>query len=48
MSDFSRRQVLKTVVSGATLAALPSASWSQGEATIKRKGNIRQSVSRWC
>src|SRR4029077_20651300 len=48
MSNVSRRNVLKTVVSGATLAALPSVSWSQGEAPIKRKGNIRQSVSRWC
>jgi hydroxypyruvate isomerase len=48
MSNVSRRNVLKTVVSGATLAALPSVSWSQGEAPIKRQGNIRQSVSRWC
>jgi len=30
------------------LASLPSASWSQENAPIKRKGNIRQSVSRWC
>src|SRR6266446_6781147 len=48
MSKLSRRNVLKSVLSGATLASLPSASWSQENAPIKRKGNIRQSVSRWC
>src|SRR5437016_270341 len=48
MSKLSRRNVLKKVVSGATLASLPSVSWSQETAPIKRKGNIRQSVSRWC
>ena len=30
------------------MASLPSVSWSQDSASIKRKGNIRQSVSRWC
>jgi hydroxypyruvate isomerase len=51
MSELSRRELLKTVASGATLAALPSSSWPQGTAqtsTIRRKGNIRQSASRWC
>jgi len=48
MSNVSRRSLLKTAISGATLAALPSVSWPQGAAAIKRKGNIRQSVSRWC
>jgi hydroxypyruvate isomerase len=48
MSNVSRRNLLKTAISGATLAALPSVSWPQGAAAIKRKGNIRQSVSRWC
>src|SRR6266849_291188 len=48
MSKLSRRNVLKSVLTGATLASLPSASWSQENAPIKRKGNIRQSVSRWC
>ncbi len=48
MSRLSRRNVLKSVLSGATLASLPSVSWSQDSAPIKRKGNIRQSVSRWC
>jgi hydroxypyruvate isomerase len=48
MTNVSRRNLLKTVVSGATMAALPSVSWSQGAAPTKRKGNIRQSASRWC
>src|SRR5260370_17617068 len=48
MSRLSRRNVLKSVLSGAAIASLPSASWPQGSVPIKRKGNIRQSVSRWC
>src|SRR6202162_2560525 len=48
MPNLSRRHVLKSVLSGATMASLPSVSWSQGSAPSQRKGNIRQSVSRWC
>src|SRR5437763_2532292 len=48
MSKPSRRNMLKTVLSGATLASLPSVAWPQENPPIKRKGNIRQSVSRWC
>src|ERR1700757_5075727 len=48
MSNFSRRDVLKTALTGATMAALPSAAWPQSDKPIARKGNIRQSVSRWC
>src|SRR5438270_6249854 len=48
MSTLSRRNVLKTALTGATMASLPSVSWSSEDAPIKRKGNIRQSVSRWC
>src|SRR5260370_3785378 len=48
MSKLSRRNVLMSVLSGAAMASLPSASWSQDSGPIKRKGNIRQSVSRWC
>ena len=48
MSRLSRRNVLKSVLSGATMASIPSVSWSQDGAPIKRKSNIRQSVSRWC
>ena len=48
MSRLSRRNLLKSVLSGTTLASLPSVAWSQGSAATKRKGNIRQSVSHWC
>jgi hydroxypyruvate isomerase len=47
-NKLSRRNLLKAAVSGASLAALPSASWPQDAAPIKRKGNIRQAASRWC
>ncbi len=30
------------------MTSLPSMSWSQQSTPVKRKGNIRQSVSRWC
>ena len=30
------------------MASLPSVSWSEQTTPIQRKGNIRQSVSRWC
>jgi len=30
------------------MASLHSVSWAQADAPIKRKGNIKQSVSRWC
>ena len=48
MSSLSRRSLLKTVASGATLASLPSSTWPGSDAPLQRKGNIRQSVSRWC
>ena len=48
MSRFSRRDVLKTALSGATMAAWPSAAWPQSSTPVPRKGNIKQSVSRWC
>src|SRR6266481_2218940 len=48
MSTLSRRNVLKTALTGATMASLPSVSWSSEDEPIKRKGNIKQSVSRWC
>jgi hydroxypyruvate isomerase len=40
--------MLKTALSGATMAAVPSSSWPEQNAPIKRKGQIQQSVSRWC
>jgi hydroxypyruvate isomerase len=48
MPKVSRRNMLKSVASGVAMASVPSASWSQQNAPIPRKGNIRQSVSRWC
>jgi hydroxypyruvate isomerase len=48
MSNLSRRNMLKTVASGVAMASLPSVSWSEQTTPISRKGNIRQSVSRWC
>jgi hydroxypyruvate isomerase len=52
MSKLSRRHVLKSVLSGAgataAVASLPSISLFVENSPIKRKGNIRQSVSRWC
>jgi hydroxypyruvate isomerase len=48
MSKPSRRTVLKTALSGVTIASLPSVSWAQQDSPIKRKGRIRQSASRWC
>ncbi|GAC1666306.1 MAG: TIM barrel protein [Candidatus Acidiferrum sp.] len=49
MSDLSRRNLLKTVLSGVAIATVPPQSPSpQRSAPIKRKGQIRQSVSRWC
>ena len=48
MYTFSRRSLLKSVASGAAMASLPSVSWSQENTPTPRKGNIKQSVSRWC
>src|ERR1700732_144044 len=55
MSHLSRRNLLKTVISGATMAGLPSlssssssSSSSQQNAPVRRKGQIHQSASRWC
>jgi hydroxypyruvate isomerase len=40
--------MLKTALSGATMASVPSEAWADQNAPIKRKGQIKQSVSRWC
>jgi hydroxypyruvate isomerase len=40
--------MLKSVVSGATIASIPSISWPEQNVQIRRKGQIKQSVSRWC
>jgi hydroxypyruvate isomerase len=48
MSRLSRRNMLKSVLSGVTMASVSSPSCSQENASVSRKGRIRQSVSRWC
>jgi hydroxypyruvate isomerase len=51
MAKFSRREVLKTTLTATSLAGLGHLNWvssGQGKARIERKGNIKQSVSRWC
>jgi len=51
MSTLSRRDLIKTALSGVTAASLPLPSSGNGErqsAPVQRKGRIRQSVARWC
>jgi hydroxypyruvate isomerase len=48
MAKLSRRNILKTALSGVTVASLPSTLWSEQTTPIPRKGRIKQSVSRWC
>jgi hydroxypyruvate isomerase len=48
MANPSRRDLLKTVLTGATMASLPSRAWSEQSSPTPRRGNIKQSVSRWC
>jgi len=48
MDKLSRRTMLKGALSGVAAASVPSLSWSEQTAPVKRKGRIKQSVSRWC
>ncbi|HEY2546479.1 MAG TPA: TIM barrel protein [Candidatus Acidoferrum sp.] len=48
MTKLSRRTMLKSAISGAAVASMPLMSSAQQTAPIKRKGQIKQSVSRWC
>src|ERR1700735_5256751 len=54
MSSISRRKMLKSTIAGTALASSTSMSWAEekpavpADGPIQRKGNIRQSVSRWC
>jgi hydroxypyruvate isomerase len=49
MTNVSRRNMLKSAISGATVASIPSALWSEQSSTpTPRKGRIKQSASRWC
>ena len=40
--------MLKSAITGVTVASLPSMAWPQQKDSIQRKGRIKQSVSRWC
>ena len=40
--------MLKSAVSGVTMASMPSMFWQEQKSAIPRKGQIKQSVSRWC
>jgi hydroxypyruvate isomerase len=46
--QLSRRTVLKSAISGITVASMPSMAWPEQKEPIQRKGRIKQSVSRWC
>jgi hydroxypyruvate isomerase len=40
--------MLKSVLSGVAMASISPTPWSQQNTPLRRKGQIRQSVSRWC
>jgi hydroxypyruvate isomerase len=46
--QLSRRTMLKSAISGVTVASMPSMAWTEQKEPIQRKGRIKQSVSRWC
>jgi hydroxypyruvate isomerase len=46
--QLSRRTMLKSAISGVTVASMPVMAWSEQKDSIQRKGRIKQSVSRWC
>jgi hydroxypyruvate isomerase len=52
MGNLSRREPLKDIAKGVTMASVsslsPAPSWAQEIHATPRKGRIKQSVSRWC
>jgi hydroxypyruvate isomerase len=48
MSKISRREIVKSVLSGAAVASVSTRSWPEQSTPSRRKGQIKQSVSRWC
>jgi hydroxypyruvate isomerase len=48
MTQLTRRTLLKTTLSGVAVASLPVVSSPQEKTPVARKGNIKQSASRWC
>src|ERR1700685_3095589 len=47
-NNVSRRNMIKSAISGATIASVSSPLWSADTEPVPRKGRIKQSVSRWC
>ncbi|MGB7467187.1 MAG: TIM barrel protein [Candidatus Acidiferrum sp.] len=48
MTRVSRRNMLKSTISGVTMASVPSTLWSEQNPPVPRKARVKQSVSRWC
>jgi len=52
MNNVSRRELLKDIAKGVTMACVaslpPAPAWAQAIHATPRKGRIKQSVSRWC
>jgi len=48
MTNVSRRNMLKSALSGAAMASVSSPLWSANTDPVPRKGRVKQSVSRWC
>jgi hydroxypyruvate isomerase len=48
MTNVTRRNVLKSAVSGAAMASISFPLWSANTDSVPRKGRVKQSVSRWC
>ena len=48
MTRVSRRNMLKSTISGVTMASVPSTLWSEQNPPVPRKARVQQSVSRWC
>jgi hydroxypyruvate isomerase len=48
MNNVSRRNMLKSALTGVTMASVPAPLWSADNGSVPRKGRVKQSVSRWC
>jgi hydroxypyruvate isomerase len=46
--QLSRRTMLKSAITGVTVASMPAMAWPDQKDSIQRKSRIKQSVSRWC
>jgi hydroxypyruvate isomerase len=48
MTKITRRNILRSAVSGAAMASVSSPLWPANADSVPRKGRVKQSVSRWC